>query len=106
VTPPRPDGPVRGIVRLLNTADGPLLCLAGAVDGAAVDSFRRRYGREPARVSRIDTGSATSLSAPALELVLDHVEAAWRAGRPLGLDRAPQVGWLLDDAGTPLPGGH
>jgi hypothetical protein len=33
------------------------------------------------RVDGIDAGSATSLSQPALDLVLDHLDAAERAGR-------------------------
>jgi hypothetical protein len=42
------DGPAaRGVVRLLNTAGGRVLCLAGEVDGRVVDYFLRRYGREP-----------------------------------------------------------
>jgi anti-anti-sigma regulatory factor len=86
------DVPVaRGVVRLLNTAAGPALCLAGAVDGVAVESFHRRYGREPARVAVIDTGSVTSLSAPALDLLLDHLDAAERSGRPVAVRRSPQV---------------
>jgi hypothetical protein len=95
------DSPVvRGIVRLLNTAGGGVLCLAGDVDGAAVDSFLRRYGREPARIDGIDAGSVTSLSAPALELVLDHLDAARRAGRPVALYRSPRVEWLPGSAGV------
>jgi hypothetical protein len=72
---------VRGVVRLLNTTAGRMLCLAGAVDAAAVDSFRQRYGREPARIDVIDAGSVTSLSAAGRELVEEHLEAARRAGR-------------------------
>jgi hypothetical protein len=86
-----PPSPGRGIVRLLNTAGGRLLVLAGQVDGAAVDSFHQRYGREPARVDGIDAGSVTSFSAPAFELVLDHLEAAERSGRPVAVYRSPQV---------------
>jgi hypothetical protein len=81
----------RGVVRLLNTAGGRVLCLAGAVDAAAVDSFWQRYGREPARVDGIDAGSVTWLSAPALDLLLDHLDAADRAGRPVTLRRSPPV---------------
>jgi hypothetical protein len=80
----------RGLIRLLNTAGGRMLCLAGAVDAAAVDDFVRRYGAEPMRVDGIDAASATSLSRPALDLVRDHLDAAERAGRPVavrGLDR-------------------
>ena len=86
------DGPAaaRGIVRLLNTAGGRVLCLAGEVDMAAVDSFLRRYRREPAQVDGIDAGSVTSLSTSALELILDHLDAAGRAGRPVAL-RSSQV---------------
>jgi hypothetical protein len=80
---PDADGPVtrRGVVRLLNTTGGRALCLAGEVDEAAVASFWRRYGREPAAVDVIDTRSATWLSSFALELVHDHLAAAERAGR-------------------------
>ncbi|MFD2091142.1 hypothetical protein [Blastococcus deserti] len=75
----------RGIVRLLNTAGGRVLCLAGEVDAAAVDAFLRRYGREPAPVDGIDAGSVTVLSAPGADLVRDHLEAAGRAGRPVAV---------------------
>jgi hypothetical protein len=99
VTPsPSDASTARGIVRLLTTAGGRLLCLAGEVDAAAVDSFLRRYGREPARIDGVDAGSVTRLSAPALELVLDHLDAAERAGRPVALRLSPQVEGLL--AGT------
>ena len=80
-----------GIVRLLNTAGGRVLCLAGAVDAAAVDAFLRRYGREPARVDGIDAGSVTSLSAPGLALLLEHLETAERAGRAVPLRRSAVV---------------
>jgi uncharacterized protein DUF664 len=87
ISPPS-DGPAaRGIVRLLNTAGGRVLCLAGEVDRAAVESFLRRYGREPVQIDGIDAGSVTALSAPGLELVLDHLDAAGRAGRPVALHR-------------------
>jgi hypothetical protein len=90
------EGPaVRGAVRLFNTAGGRVLSLAGDVDGAAVDSFLQRYGREPARVETIDTGSVTALSAPALDLVLDHLDAAELAGRPVTVRRSPLVERLL-----------
>jgi anti-anti-sigma regulatory factor len=88
----------RGIVRLLNTAGGRVLCLAGEVDGAAVAAFLRRYGREPARIDRIDAGSVTALSEPGLELLLDHLDAAERAGRPVTVDPSPQIERLLADA--------
>ncbi|MDP9429551.1 MAG: hypothetical protein M3Q47_12015 [Actinomycetota bacterium] len=81
----------RGVVRLLNTTGGRLLCLAGAVDAAAVNSFWRHYGREPVRVERIDARSVTALSEPGRELLLDHVEAAELAGRPLELRPSPAV---------------
>jgi hypothetical protein len=90
----------RGVVRLLNTADGGVLCLAGAVDAAAVEAFLRRYGREPVRVAAIDAGSVTSLSDPGLELLLDTLAAAERAGRPVALRHSPPVGRLLPGAAT------
>jgi hypothetical protein len=71
----------RGVIRLLNTAGGRVLCLAGEVDAATVDAFRERYGAEPARVERIETGSVTWLSGPALELLREHLAAAEQAGR-------------------------
>ncbi|MGY1704553.1 hypothetical protein ACI79C_08265 [Geodermatophilus sp. SYSU D00697] len=88
----------RGVVRLLNTAGGGVLCLAGAVDAAAVESFVRRYGREPVPVAGIDAGSVTALSRPGLELLLDHLAAAERAGRPVPLRDSPPVRRLLPDA--------
>jgi len=107
VSPPPSDGAAvrRGVVRLFNTAGGPVLCLAGEVDSAAVDSFWRRYGREPVRVGRIDAGSVTALSAPALELLLDHLEAATRAGGTVTLHRSPQLEQLLARTrqGAPIP---
>jgi hypothetical protein len=90
----------RGVVRLLNTADGGVLCLAGEVDSAAVASFVARYGREPARVPAVDAGSVTGLSPSALELLIDHLEAAALAGRPVALRRSPLVARLLTAAGA------
>jgi hypothetical protein len=84
-----------GVVRLLNTAAGRALCLAGEVDAAEVDRHLRRYGREPMPVDVIDTGSVTRLSPPALDLVLDHLGAAERAGRAVQLRRSPVVERLL-----------
>lgn len=89
----------RGVVRLLNTADGGVLCLAGVVDVAAVEEFVRRYGREPARVHAIDAGSVTSLSPSALELVLDHLDVAERAGRRVALRPSAPVERMLAAAG-------
>ena len=80
-----------------------MLCLAGNVDGAAVDSFVRRYGREPVRIDGIDAGSVTGLSASALELVLDHMDAAGRAGRPVALSSSPQLDRLLTGASRTAP---
>jgi ABC-type transporter Mla MlaB component len=95
----------RGVVRLLNTTGGRLLCLAGEVDAAAVAAFLRRYGREPARVDAIDAGSVTALSAEALELLLDHLEAAEQAGRAVDLRPSPTVERSLTGArsGAALP---
>ena len=93
------DAPTRrGVVRLLNSSGGAVLCLAGEVGAAAVESFLRHYGREPVTVGRIDAGSVTALSAPALELVLDHLEAAGRAGRPATLRGSPEVRRLVAGA--------
>ena len=85
----------RGVVRLLNTAGGRVLCLAGAVDAAVVESFLRRYGAEPARIDGIDAGSVTLLSTPALQLLLDHLDAAEQGGRPVVLHSSPPVERLL-----------
>nr|WP_239522210.1 hypothetical protein [Geodermatophilus sabuli] len=75
----------------MNTAGGRVLCLAGDVDAAAVAAFLRRYGREPARVECIDAGSVTALSPAARELLLDHLEAAERAGRTVTVRRSAPV---------------
>jgi anti-anti-sigma regulatory factor len=85
----------QGIVRLLNTAGGRVLVLAGQVDGQVVDSFHQRYGREPARVDGIDAGSVTALSPAGLELLRDHLDAARWSGRTLVLRPAPEVERLL-----------
>jgi len=79
-----------GVVRLLNTADGRVLCLAGAVDEALVDAFLRHYGREPVRIDVVEAGSVTSLSVSAQELVQEHLVAARAAGRSITVrpDRA------------------
>ncbi|WP_092197151.1 hypothetical protein [Blastococcus tunisiensis] len=80
-----------GIVRLLNTAGGRVLVLAGAVDGPVVEEFLRRYGREPARIDGIDAGSVTAFSGAALELLRDHLDAAALAGRRVRVLGSPQV---------------
>ena len=85
----------RGVVRLLNTSGGRVLCLAGEIDTPTVDSFHRRYGREPMPVEGIDAGSVTGLSMPGVDLVLDHLDAAARAGRAVRVRRSPTVERLL-----------
>ncbi|MGY1815267.1 hypothetical protein [Blastococcus sp. SYSU D00820] len=83
--------PARGVVRLLNTSGGGVLCLAGHVDGPAVDAYLHRYGREPVRVAAIDAGSVTALSERGLELLLDHLTVARRAGRAVAVRHSPPV---------------
>ena len=90
-------------MRLLNTAGGRVLCLAGDVDAPVVGEFLRRYGREPARVDGIDAGSVTRLSAAARDLVLDHLDAAERAGRPVAVRRSPAVEQLLAERRVGAP---
>lgn len=90
----------RGVIRLLNSSGGGVLCLAGDVDSAAVADFVRRYGREPARVSAIDAGSVTALSPSGLEILLDHLEVAARSGCPAALSRSPVVARCLAGAGA------
>ena len=84
---------------MLNTADGRILCLAGEVDAATVAAFLWRYGREPMPVDGIDAGSVTGLSPAAVDLVLDHLSSAERAGRPVRVRRSPTVERLLARAG-------
>ena len=81
----------RGVVRLLNSSSGGVLCLAGEVDAAAVADFVRRYGREPARVAVVDAGSVTALSPSGLEILLDHLEVARLSGSPADLRPSPAV---------------
>ena len=87
--------PPRGVVRLLNTSAGRVLCLAGMIDAGTVDDHVRRYGHEPMPVEVIDAGSVTGLSLPALDLVLDHLDAAQRAGRSVRVRRSPPMERLL-----------
>lgn len=93
--------PPAGVVGLLDTAGGRALCLAGRVDDVAVEAHVRRYGREPMPVDVIDAGSVTALSPPALDLVLDHLDAACRAGRAVRVRRSPSVERLLAERRTP-----
>lgn len=76
---------VRGVVRLLNTSDGGVLCLAGAVTAEVVAAFHARHGHEPVPVAAIDAGSVTSMSGAGLDLLLDHLDAAERRGATLRL---------------------
>ena len=101
--PLRPFAQVRGVVRLLNTAAGRVLCLAGEVDDAAVAAFLHRYGGEPVRVDAVDAGSVTGLSPAGRVLLLDHLDAAVaRTGRPLPVRRSPELARALDEDG-PVP---
>ena len=85
----------RGLVRLINTSDGGVLCLSGAVTAEVVADFHARHGREPVPVAAIDAGSVTSLSAAGLDLVLDHLDAARLRGREIPVRRSPAVRRLL-----------
>lgn len=95
--PASPDPAGRGVVRLLNTAAGRVLCLGGDVDDELVGAFWRRYGREPARIDGLDAGSVVALSPPGVQLVVDHLEAAARAGRPVAVRSSPVVERRLAD---------
>jgi len=88
------------VVRLLNTAGGRVLCLAGAVDEEVVDRFLLRYGREPARIDGLDAGSVTALSPSAVALVRDHLDAAAEAGRAVVV-RPLQLAEMLAAAPNP-----
>jgi hypothetical protein len=99
VTVPSDGSPARGVVRLFNTTGGRVLCLAGDVDGAAVEAFRRRYGPEPVRIDVVEAGSVTALSASGLQLVRDHLATAAVAGHPVAVVPSPVVLRLLADAG-------
>ncbi|MGY1915289.1 hypothetical protein [Blastococcus sp. SYSU DS0973] len=98
--PSRPSAQVRGVVRLLNTAGGRVLCLAGEVDDAVVDAFLQHYGGEPVRVDAVDAGSVTGLSAAGRQLLLDHLDAAARAGRQLPLRRSAALTRALAGTGS------
>jgi len=85
----------RGAVQLVNTSGRGVLCLAGQVTDEVVAGFHARYGREPHPVDAVDAGSVTSLSAAALDLVLDHLDAGARRGREVPVRRSPAVEqWL------------
>lgn len=87
-----------GLVRLLNTCDGGVLCLAGAVTAEVVADFHARHGHEPVPVAAIDAGSVTSMSAAGLDLVVDHLDAASLRGRGLPVRRSPAVERLVAGA--------
>lgn len=84
-------GRASGIVRLINTSGGGVLCLAGDVSAEVVADFRRRHGREPHVVDAVDAGSVTGLSPDAVDLVLDHLDAAALRGREIRVRRSPVV---------------
>ena len=75
-----------------------MLCLAGEVDAAAVDAFVQRYGREPARIDGIDAASVTALGAAGVQLLLEHLDAASLAARPVRMCCSPVVERVLADA--------
>jgi ABC-type transporter Mla MlaB component len=88
----------RGAIRLLNTTGGRALVLAGEIDARTVDAFVGRYGHEPARIDTVDARSVTALSVEAVSLLLDAVESAERAGRPVSLRLDATVQRSLQDA--------
>ncbi len=92
---PVPAGARRGVVRLLNTSAGGVLVLAGVVDAAAVEEFRRCYGAEPVRVDVVDARSVTALSPTGRELLADTLEEARWSGRAVTLRSSPAVRWAL-----------
>ena len=81
----------RGVVRLLDTSGGRVLVLAGAVDAAAVEEFRRCYGAEPVRVDVVDARSVTALSPTGRELLTDTLDRAAEAGRAVAVRSSPAV---------------
>jgi anti-anti-sigma regulatory factor len=85
----------RGVVRLLNTSGGGVLVLAGEVDAAAVEAFRRCYGAEPVRVGVVDARSVTALSPSGQELLADTLQWAEWTGRPVQLRCSPAVADVL-----------
>ena len=84
-------GRASGIVRLINTSGGGVLCLAGDVSAEVIADFHRRHGREPHVVDAIDAGSVTALSPDAVDLVLEHLDAASTRGREIRVRRSPVV---------------
>lgn len=87
----------RGVVRLLNTAGGRVLVLAGEVDAAAVEAFSRCYGAEPVRVDVVDARSVTALSPSGRALLTDTLQWAEWTGRPVVLRSSPAVTRALAD---------
>ncbi len=85
----------RGVVRLLNTSGGRVLVLAGEVDAAAVEAFRRCYGSEPVRVDAVDARSVTALSPSGRELIADTLQWAEGSGRAVALRSSPAVRRVL-----------
>ncbi len=81
----------RGVVRLLDTSGGRVLVLAGVVDAAAVELFRRCYGSEPVRVDVVDARSVTALSPTGRELLTDTLHRAEQAGRVVAVRSSPVV---------------
>lgn len=90
-------GPPHGTIAVVVRNRTTTLVLAGEVDFQVVTAFRRARTPRRDRVTEIDAGDVTLLSATAVQLLLDVRWAAALAARPLVLARSnPHVDRVLD----------
>lgn len=89
-------GPPHGSIDVVARNGTTVLVLAGEVDFEIVSTFRRAPAPGRDRVTEIDAGDVTLLSAAAVQLLLDVRWAAALAARPLVVVRSnPHVDRVL-----------
>ena len=81
-------GPPHGTIGVVVREGTAVLVLAGEIDIEVVSAFRASRAPARDRVTAIDGGDVTLLSATAVQLLLDIRWAAALAGRPLALARS------------------
>lgn len=77
-----------GSISVQTEPGGPVLCLAGEVDGTVVAAFQRDF-EAPISVTAIDAGAVTFIGSSGVALLLRFAQAAAAAdGEPLLLRRS------------------
>jgi anti-anti-sigma factor len=92
--------PLPGSITIEAEGDLRVLCARGELDGAVVQEFKDRQGREPVVVDAIDAGAVTFISSTGVAIMLRCVEASRAAGRTAVLRASsPRVDRVLQLSG-------